>query len=179
MARDLHAFVALLPGVGIVRYYEKRLYMFRFRTLALVIAVMLLVLFPSGLLAQGDDTTGDPCREVGGAAASPSASATANPTATAAATREASSQASPGTEACTIDIRDLAYHPAQTEIAVGTTVTWTNSDTVPHTATATDGTFDSGILDPGKSYSFTFEEAGTFDYSCLVHPQMKGTIVVR
>jgi plastocyanin len=170
--------VALLPGVGIVRYYEKRLDMFRFRTLALFVAVMLLVLFPCGLLAQDDDTTGDPCREVGGAAASPSAS-TDNPTATAAATREASPQASPETEACTIDIRDLAYHPAQTEIAVGTTVTWTNSDTVPHTATATDRTFDSGILDPGKSYSFTFEKAGTFDYSCLVHPQMKGTIVVR
>ena len=151
--------------------------MFRFRTLALFVAVMLLVLFPSGLLAQGDDTTGDPCRAVEGAAATPSASPTVSPTA--AATREASPQASPGTEACTIDIRDLAYHPAQTEIAVGTTVTWTNSDTVPHTATATDGTFDSGILDPGKSYSFTFEEAGTFDYSCLVHPQMKGTIVVR
>jgi plastocyanin len=50
---------------------------------------------------------------------------------------------------------------------------------VPHTATATDRTFDSGILDPGKSYSYTFEKAGTFDYACLVHPQMKGTIVVR
>jgi len=128
-------------------------------------------------MAQDAGATGDPCRAVKGAAATPSASPTASPTA--AATREASPQASPGTEACTIDIRDLAYHPAQTEIAVGTTVTWTNSDTVPHTATATDRTFDSGILDPGKSYSFTFEEAGTFDYSCLVHPQMKGTIVVR
>jgi plastocyanin len=161
-----------------VRYHERRLCMFRFRILALFVAVMLMASFPSGLLAQGDDTTGDPCRAVGGAAASPSASPTVSPTATAA-TREASPQASPGTEACTIDIRDFAYHPAQTEIAVGTTVTWTNSDTVPHTATATDRTFDSGILDPGKSYSFTFEKTGTFDYACLVHPQMKGTIVVR
>ena len=152
--------------------------MFRFRTLALFVAVMLMASFPSGLLAQGDATTGDSCRAVGGAAASPSASPTVSPTATAA-TREASPQASPGTEACTIDIRDFAYHPAQTEIAVGTTVTWTNRDTVPHTATATDRTFDSGILDPGKSYSFTFEKTGTFDYACLVHPQMKGTIVVR
>ena len=133
---------------------------------------------PRGLLAQ-DANTGQPCRSVGGAAASPSASPTVSPSPSAVATREASPQASPGAEACTIDIRDFAYHPAQTEIAVGTTVTWTNSDTVPHTATATDRTFDSGILDPGKSYSFTFEKAGTFDYACLVHPQMKGTIVVR
>ena len=153
--------------------------MFRFRTLALFVTVMLVVSFPGGLLAQDAKTTSQPCREVGGAAASPSASPTVSPTATAAATREASPQASPRTEACTIDIHDLAYHPAQTEIAVGTTVTWTNSDTVPHTATATDRTFDSSILDPGKSYSHTFEKAGTFDYSCLVHPQMKGTIVVR
>ena len=153
--------------------------MFRLTIVALFVAMTLMASFPSGLLAQGDDTTGDSCRAVGGAAASPSASSTVSPTATAAATREASPPASPGTEACTIDIRDLAYHPAQTEIAVGTTVTWTNSDTVPHTATATDRTFDSGILDPGKSFSYTFEKAGTFDYSCLVHPQMKGTIVVR
>jgi plastocyanin len=153
--------------------------MFRFRTLALFVPVMLMVSFPSGLLAQDTGTAAEPCPAAEGAAASPSASPTVSPTATIEATREASPQASPGAEACTIDIRDLAYHPAQTEIAVGTTVTWTNSDTVPHTATATDRTFDSGILDPGKSYSYTFEEAGTFDYTCLIHPSMKGTIVVR
>ena len=95
------------------------------------------------------------------------------------ATRDATPEASPDAEACTIDIRDLAFIPAQTEVAVGTTVTWTNSDTVPHTATATDRSFDSSILDPGQSFSYTFEEAGTFDYTCLVHPQMEGTIVVR
>ncbi len=148
----------------------------RLTILALFVAMPLMASFPSGLMAQEADTTGDPCRAVGGAAATPSASPTVSPTA--AATREASPQASPGTEACTIDIRDFAYHPAQTEIAVGTTYL-DEPDTVPHTATATDRTFDSGILDPGKSYSFTFEKAGTFDYACLVHPQMKGTIIVR
>ena len=118
--------------------------MFRLTILALFVAMPLVASVPSGLMAQDAGTTGDPCRAVEGAAAKPSASPTVSPTAAAA--REASPQASPGTEACTIDIRDLAYHPAQTEIAVGTTVTWTNSDTVPHTATATDRTFDSGIL---------------------------------
>jgi len=151
--------------------------MVRLTILALFVAMPLMASVPRGLLAQDAGKIGDLCRAVEGTAATPSASPTVSPTE--AATREASPQASPGTEACTIDIRDFAYHPAQTEIAVGTTVTWTNSDTVPHTATATDRTFDSGILDPGKSYSFTFEKAGTFDYACLVHPQMKGTIIVR
>jgi plastocyanin len=152
--------------------------MFRLTTMALFVAMTLMASVPSGLLAQDAGTTEQPCRAVGGTA-TPSASSMASPSPSAIATREASPQASPGAEACTIDIRNLAYHPGQTEIAMGTTVTWTNSDTVPHTATATDGTFDSGILDPGKSYSHTFDDAGTFDYTCLVHPQMKGTIVVR
>jgi len=151
--------------------------MFRLRILALFVAMLFMASVPSGLMAQDAGTTGEPCRAAEGAAATPSASPTASPTA--AATSVSSPQASPGSESCTIDIHVLAFHPGRTEIAVGTTVTWTNSDTVPHTATATDQTFDSGILDPGKSFSHTFEKAGTYDYSCLVHPQMKGTIVVR
>ncbi len=153
--------------------------MYRLRTLALVATMMLMASFPAGLAAQDAGTAAESCPSVGGAAASPGASPAATPAATAAASPEASPQATPGAEACTIDIRDLAYQPAQTEVAVGTTITWTNSDTVPHTATHTDGAFDSGILDPGQSFSYTFDEAGTFDYICLVHPEMKGTIVVR
>ncbi len=76
-------------------------------------------------------------------------------------------------------MRDLAFTPADIEITVGTTVIWTNSDTVPHTATAGDGAFDSGILDPESSFEYTFDEPGTYAYTCLIHPEMKGTIVVR
>jgi plastocyanin len=171
VARPLRAFAALTTGVGTVSYHEWRQCMFRLKTLALFSAVILITSFPGGLLAQDDNADGQPCRSVGDATASPSASPMA--------TRDATPEASPDAEACTIDIRDLAFIPAQTEVAVGTTVTWTNSDTVPHTATATDRSFDSSILDPGQSFSYTFEEAGTFDYTCLVHPQMEGTIVVR
>ena len=66
------------------------------------------------------------------------------------------------------------------EVAVGTTVTWTNEDTVPHTVTQTGGSgFQSGKLDPGATFSFTFDTAGTFDYFCEFHANMKGTITVK
>jgi plastocyanin len=125
-----------------------------------------MVSLPAGLAAQDANSAAEACRSME-ETASPTAEATESP------------EASPAAEACTIEIREIAYHPAETEIAAGTTVTWKNSDTVPHSATSTDGVFDSDIFDPGKSFSFTFDEAGTFDYTCLVHPKMKGTIVVR
>jgi hypothetical protein len=58
-------------------------------------------------------------------------------------------------------------------------VAWTNDDAVPHTATALDGAFDSGIFDPGASFSQTFADPGTYEYRCNLHPQMTGTIVVE
>jgi plastocyanin len=79
-----------------------------------------------------------------------------------------------------VDIKDFAYVPDPVEIAVGTTVTWTNSDTVPHTATAQDRqVLQSGTLNPGDTFSQTFATPGTFDYFCEFHPNMKGTIVVQ
>ena len=57
-------------------------------------------------------------------------------------------------------------------------MTWTNDGGVIHTTTSTDGLWDSGILDPGGTFSFTFDEAGTFEYLCSLHPSMVGTIVV-
>src|SRR5215217_5458753 len=83
-------------------------------------------------------------------------------------------------EATLVDIKDLTYVPDSVEIPVGATVTWTNSDTVPHTATAQDrGVLQSGTLNPGDSYSQTFDQPGTFDYFCEFHANMKGTIIVQ
>jgi plastocyanin len=83
-------------------------------------------------------------------------------------------------EATLVDIKDLTYVPDSVEIPVGATVTWTNSDTVPHTATAQDrGVLQSGTLNPGDNYSQTFDQPGTFDYFCEFHANMKGTIVVQ
>jgi plastocyanin len=78
----------------------------------------------------------------------------------------------------TVEISDYAYQPPTLTIPSGTTVTWTNSDPVPHTATATDGSFDTGNLATGTNVSLRFDTPGTFDYSCLYHPNMQGTLVV-
>ena len=124
----------------------------------------------------GAGMAGTPCPA---GMASPVASPMATPEATANEAAIGSPAASPTGVGCAVEIRDFAFQPAQIEIAVGTTVTWTNNDTVPHTSTATDGTWDSGNLDQRQSYSHTFDEAGTHDYVCLYHPNMRGTVVVR
>ena len=74
-----------------------------------------------------------------------------------------------------------AYSPNPATVSVGTTVTWVNNDVDPHTATstATSRVFDSGNMNPGQSFSFTFQNRGTFPYLCLVHPNMVGTITVQ
>lgn len=77
-----------------------------------------------------------------------------------------------------VRIANFSFGPNELEIKVGTTVTWTNEDSVAHTATSDDGSFDSGSLRQGSSYSFTFSEPGTFSYICTFHPSMTGTITV-
>jgi plastocyanin len=77
-----------------------------------------------------------------------------------------------------VAIRNFAFSPPAITVPVGTTVTWTNDDVEQHTATANDKSFDSDALNNGKSYSFTFSKAGTFAYSCLIHPDMLGQVIV-
>ena len=83
-------------------------------------------------------------------------------------------------ETTTVDISGFAFQPGTVTIQVGDTVTWTNSDAVAHTATSVDDPelFD-GEMEPGESFSYTFTEAGTFDYTCEFHPTMEGTVVVQ
>ena len=72
-----------------------------------------------------------------------------------------------------------AFSPGTFTVKVGTTVTWYNADASTHTVTSTTaGTFDSGLLATGGTYSHAFTAAGTYDYYCTIHPNMKGTIVV-
>lgn len=77
-----------------------------------------------------------------------------------------------------VSILDYSFDAETVEIPVGTTVTWTNDGGVIHTTTAADGLWDSGILSSGDAFSHTFDEAGSFDYICSLHPSMVGTIVV-
>jgi plastocyanin len=74
----------------------------------------------------------------------------------------------------------LAFGMNPLTIAPGTQVTWTNQDDMPHTATADDELWDSGLLQPGESFSFTFTGGGTFAYHCNIHGTgvMSGTIIV-
>lgn len=74
-----------------------------------------------------------------------------------------------------------AFTPPTLTVPAGTIVTWTNRDTLPHTATATGGAFDSGNLDPGQSFGFAFDTSGTYAYAyaCQYHSNMQGTIVVQ
>ncbi len=78
-----------------------------------------------------------------------------------------------------VGIADFAYGPATVTIRVGDTVTWTNRDPVEHTATATNGSFDTGLLGTDASASIRFTRAGTYAYLCTPHPDMRGTVVVR
>ena len=78
-----------------------------------------------------------------------------------------------------IQIADSAFGTATLTIRAGDTVTWNNADDRPHTVTSEDGAFDSGNLDEGASFSFTFSEAGTYAYLCEYHPDMRGTIIVE
>ena len=82
-----------------------------------------------------------------------------------------------------VSIKDIAYNPSSMSIHVGDKVTWTNAETgiyaPQHTVTSDDGhSFDSGYLNQGNSFSFTFTKAGSFTYHCNVHSSMHGTITV-
>ena len=79
-----------------------------------------------------------------------------------------------------VAIKSSTFVPGTVGISKGTTVTWTNDDGVQHTVTSVpQGAFDSGPIDPGKTYSYTFNQAGTFEYSCTIHPSMlHGNVVV-
>jgi plastocyanin len=77
-----------------------------------------------------------------------------------------------------VQIVEFSYEPDPVVVQAGGKVTWQNEDTAPHTATADDGSFDTGTIDKGKTGSATFKEAGTFTYICEIHPTMHGTVEV-
>ena len=78
-----------------------------------------------------------------------------------------------------IKIGNFSFAPQEQTVAVGTTVTWTNRDDIPHTVVSTDGIFKSKVLDTDEKFSYTFAKAGTFAYFCSIHPKMTGKIVVQ
>ena len=76
-------------------------------------------------------------------------------------------------------LANRAFSPDELDVAVGDTVTWTNTDSVAHTSTSDRSGWDSGVVAPGGRFSFAFQAAGTYQYHCAIHPGMVGTVVVR
>jgi plastocyanin len=76
-------------------------------------------------------------------------------------------------------IQGMAFSPSTITVTAGTAVTWTNKDAVTHNVTSNPALFSSGGMGNGATYSFTFANKGTFNYSCTIHPSMIGTVVVN
>lgn len=128
----------------------------------------------------------------GGGCATPSASpmagmdmdATPEADATPDGTPEACPDGTPGaggaSDAVEVTIKDFAYDPDPVTIPVGGSITWTNEDNVPHTSTAQDKEIlQSGALNQGDTYTQAFDTAGSYEYFCEFHANMKGTIIVE
>lgn len=109
------------------------------------------------------------------------AETTAPPTTEPETTEPAESEPTPGGEAALsekVKIVEFSYVPDPVVVAAGGKVIWQNEDMAPHTATAEDGSFDTGTIEQGKLQSETFDEAGTYPYFCEIHPDMRGTVEV-
>jgi plastocyanin len=77
-----------------------------------------------------------------------------------------------------VEIVEFTYEPDPVVVQVDGKVIWQNQDTAPHTATADDGSFETGTIEKGKIGSATFHETGIFTYHCQIHPTMHGTVEV-
>jgi plastocyanin len=85
----------------------------------------------------------------------------------------------PSAASAAVKIDNFVFGPQSITVPVGTTVTWTNSDDIPHTAVSTDGVFKSKVMDTDEKFSYTFTKPGTYTYYCTIHPKMTGKIVVQ
>ena len=90
-----------------------------------------------------------------------------------------SSAKAPQPTSAEVKVDNFSFGPANLTVAVGTTVTWTNRDDIPHTVVSTDKVFKSKVLDTDEKFSFTFDKAGTYQYFCSIHPKMTGSVVVQ
>lgn len=134
------------------------------KTWLCLLAVGLLVL----LAACGSTTT-----------TAPTSTPTTAPTNTPTTAPASTPTTAPPSTGNSISIMNFAFSPLTLTVKTGTKVTWTNKDTVTHTVTDDKGAFNSGLLTPGNSFSFTFTQAGTYSYHCNIHHSMMATIVVQ
>lgn len=134
------------------------------KTWLCLLAVGLLVL----LAACGGTTT-----------TAPTSTPTTAPTNTPTTAPASTPTTAPPSTGNSVSIMNFTFSPTTLTVKTGTKVTWTNKDTVTHTVTDDKGAFNSGLLTPGNSFSFTFTQAGTYSYHCNIHHSMMATIVVQ
>jgi amicyanin len=77
-----------------------------------------------------------------------------------------------------VSIQNFTFKPATLKIKVGTTVTWTNKDSMAHNVTAANGRWHSATLNQGQTYTYTFKKAGTYTYTCTFHEGMTAKVIV-
>jgi amicyanin len=89
--------------------------------------------------------------------------------------------AAPGAAAAAAEVKidNFSFAPASITVPVGSQVTWTNHDDIPHNVMSEDHSIKSKVLDTDEKFSFTFTKPGTYAYFCSLHPKMKGTVVVQ
>ncbi len=78
-----------------------------------------------------------------------------------------------------VKIDNFSFTPQTLTVSAGATVTWTNSDDVPHNVVSTDKVFKSKTMDTDEKFSYTFTKPGTYNYYCSIHPRMTATVVVK
>ena len=83
-----------------------------------------------------------------------------------------------GAADASVRIQGMRFSPARIEVAPGTAVEWVQQDAMPHTVALEDAGTVSDVLSRGDRYTMTFDTPGTYDYSCSIHPSMRGTVVV-
>jgi plastocyanin len=86
-------------------------------------------------------------------------------------------QAKPVTH--TVNIKGMKFTPVSVTIKAGESVTWENNDQRDHTVVAADGSFNSGNIGPGANFTAAFAKAGKYEYSCNLHPRMRGVVIVK
>ena len=133
----------------------------------LVVIIVIIILAAGGWLIFGRNSNTN-----NSAATPPSGSNSTN--------MASSNSSSNPTATNSVTIQNYAFSPSAITVKKGTSVTWTNQDSVTHTVTETDGKTgpSSGNLEPGKTYSFTYNTTGSFAYHCSIHTDMIGTVTV-
>ncbi len=148
----------------------------------LIFGLLVGAMLISGCVSTTPTTPTPTVTETSAATMTETATTTETPTATMTETAVATATPAttvPSTNMASVNISNFNFVPQTVAVTNGTTVTWTNGDTVAHTVTSVTGVFDSGPISPGATWSYTFNQTGSFEYSCTIHPSIPhGTVTV-